>query len=943
MDDMQKLIERLAIAELSGVSLLNLGYLKEAIQWYKLNLIIAQGVGDRAAEGTLCKSLGIAYCKLEDFQRGVAYHEQCLKIARERRDRASEGDACQSLGTALSRLGDFQKAIEYHKQALQIAIEMGDRPLEGRAYLSLGCVVQSLGDLQQAVAYQNRCISISREIGDRALEGAAYGKLGCAVQSLGDSQQAVAYHNRCASISREIGDRALEGVAYGNLGNCYRVLGDVQQALACHKQSVSISQETGNRADEGVAYGCLGDDYKIMGDFKQAIEYYKQSLRITKELENRAAEGMIYCNLGIVHYSLGNYKQATEHHKQSLSIARRIGDKMGEGCAYANLGNAYQGLGDLENFKKGTEYQLKSAHLSTDMRDRAGEGRSYGSLGNALHTLGDFQEAVNYNKKSLEIAKEVKDKEAEGGAYRNLGIDYYSMRDSKKALECHMQYLSIAQELGDSAGEAYACYLLGLDFESLGTLIEALNYYRSSVILFDQTRALLQSEDTLKITFRELYRDAYTALWRALLKNEEPEEALVAAEQGRAQALMDILKVQYGVGSLTSTVIDAEGTISYVLNDLTTQIVFLALDRNTINFWVLSKGKDIRFKQGEVQRGSAQNHCISLLPVSTFKIIGDHAKQDPANLLIETAFKEIGARLCVKCEDRSLDVHELSDDPAFGRGDDAENSLHRLYDVIIDPIVEFLQGDELIVVPDGPLCMVPFAALSESTRIRTVPSLTTLKLIKDSPKEYHSKRGVLLVGDPCLEEVTTESGKPKFEQLQYAREEVEMIGKLLKTTPLTGRTATKDKVLKEIASVALVHIAAPGEEKTGEIALAPNPGRQSKNPKEEDFILKMSDVQAVRVQAGLVVLSCCHSGQGEIKSEGVVGMARAFLAAGARSVLVSLWAIDDEANLGIHENFLPAPSRREERQHGSPAGYEMSPRIRSVRCSQALGSICSHW
>lgn len=82
---------------------------------------------------------------------------------------------------------------------------------------------------------------------------------------------------------------------------------------------------------------------------------------------------------------------------------------------------------------------------------------------------------------------------------------------------------------------------------------------------------------------------------------------------------------------------------------------------------------------------------------------------------------------------------------------------------------------------------------------------------------------------------------------------------------------------------------------TGDIALSPNPTRASEMPIDEDFLLTMSDVLNVRLRARLVVLSCCHSGRGEIKAEDVVGIARAFLGAGARSLLVSLWAIDDEA------------------------------------------------
>ncbi len=157
------------------------------------------------------------------------------------------------------------------------------------------------------------------------------------------------------------------------------------------------------------------------------------------------------------------------------------------------------------------------------------------------------------------------------------------------------------------------------------------------------------------------------------------------------------------------------------------------------------------------------------------------------------------------------------------------------------------------------------------------------------------------MGDPWVQEITYRGRK--LHQLPCAREEVEMIGRILNTTALTGTDATKDAVLQQLSSVSLVHIAAHGRMETGEIALAPNPTRASQNPTEKDFLLTMADVLSVQVRARLVVLSCCHSGRGEIKAEGVVGIARAFMGAGARSVLVSLWAIDDEATLKFMKSF----------------------------------------
>ena len=84
----------------------------------------------------------------------------------------------------------------------------------------------------------------------------------------------------------------------------------------------------------------------------------------------------------------------------------------------------------------------------------------------------------------------------------------------------------------------------------------------------------------------------------------------------------------------------------------------------------------------------------------------------------------------------------------------------------------------------------------------------------------------------------------------------------------------------------------------------------SRTEYEKHHMLKIADVQAVQLRARLVVLSCCHSGQGEIKAEGVVGIARAFLGAGARSVLVSLWAIDDEATMMFMKVFYRHLSKR---------------------------------
>ena len=492
------------------------------------------------------------------------------------------------------------------------------------------------------------------------------------------------------------------------------------------------------------------------------------------------------------------------------------------------------------------------------------------------------------------------------------------MGEHENARLLNEQRLTICKETEDPVEQGTCCYWLGRVHENLGSLCKALNFYRQSIKHFNETRRLLQSEDAWKISFRDTNQFAYTALWTALLKNKEVDEALFAAEQGRAQALADILKMQFGVDEEPSSAIARTETMSAVMKYLPLQTVFIALAGNTISFWLLRRGSGINFRQKEIENGSADS-------------------------IIKTTLKQIGAGAVVRCENRSIHRHRShfscsgeAVEESFQSFSVSDDPLQSLYDFLISPIADLLQGEDLIFVPDGPFCLAPYSALSDSVRIRTVPSLTALKLIASAPNDFNSKSEALLVGDPCLKEITWGIGGPIYKQLPCAKKEVEKIGELLHTAPLTGENATKAEVLKRMKSVALIHIAAHGDDEFGEIALAPNPDRTSLIPEEEDYMLTMSDVHAIRLQAKLVVLSCCHSGQGEVKSEGVVGIARAFLCAGARSVLVSLWAIDDEATLLFMKSFYQHLANR------NSASLALHHAMKSLRETEEYSAI-KYW
>ena len=839
-----------------------------------------------------------------------------MKIAIEIGDRAGEGGTYGNLGNAYRSQGDFRKAVEYLEKHLKIAIEVGDRVGEGEAIGNLGSAYKSLGDFQKAIEYHEKYLKIAKEIGYRAGEGRAYSSLSNPYLSQGDFRKAIEYNEKSLKLAIEIGDRAGEGKAYGNLGRAYRSLGDFGKAIKYHEKHFEIAIEIGDRAGEGIAFGNLGNAYFSLGDFRKAIKYYKENLKIAIEIGDRAGEGAAYGNLGSPYSSLGDFRKAIEYRQKHLKIAMEVGDLAGEGAAYGNLGNAYESLGD---FRKAIEYQEKHLKIAIEIGDLVGEGAAYGNLGNAYDSLGDFRKAIEYHEKDLKIAIEIGDRAGEGRAYGNLGNAFLSQGDFRKAIEYHEKGLKIAIEIGDRAGEGMAYHSIGNGYSGLGQFDIAVGNFVSGVDVWNTLRSLLKSEGNWKMKFREQYEMTYTSLWRSLLRIGKVNEALVAADQGRAQTLNDNLLIQYGLASPSScATFDSKETTIRLFTGLSSQIIFLALDGLRINIWFLSRGQKVAFRQGKLE--------------------ADITEKDSIHALLKGALIKIGAEVEVRCEDRTFD--RLDNECPSSRElckevekscQSSDNPFRPFYDAVIGPIVDLLgsQYDELVIVSDGALCVTPWPAIVESISIRTVPSLSSYQLITSVPEGHHKKTGALLVGNPWLKEL-----KEPPHDLPFAQKEVEMIASILNTRPLTGREATKAEVIKRMSSVGLIHIAAHGNKTTGEIALSPNPGWTSEFPQKTDYILKMSDVQAANLRARLVVLSSCHSGRGRIlKGEGVVGIARAFLAAGARSVLISLWAVDDEATMVFMKNFY------QHLKEGKTASAAVHQTMKSLRESEKFSEM----
>ena len=512
----------------------------------------------------------------------------------------------------------------------------------------------------------------------------------------------------------------------------------------------------------------------------------------------------------------------------------------------------------------------------------------YECLASVLASIQDYQTAKEYQKKALAISIEIGHIVGEVEILSNLAQTYRSVGEYVVAEELSQEALFISREIGAKMLEYKI--LVGITFLKSSQLKheDEKTFLLESIQRYEQLRNSLGGNKEFEISLLEKYGSfPYKRLSDLLCDHDSPRDALYVEELGRARGLAESLASKFSVVNHISA--DPKswfGIENIVSKERGCVFLYMSYFKRHTHLWVLKGDGDINHRISSIVKDR------SLIAESLFNVEG----------IFKKSAVKFGVKLNENCEGRSLQGCGTKDD---------ESLLHLCYKLIFAPVGDLLTEPEIIIVPEKCSYRVPFAALradsagkylSEAYRIRIVPSLTTLGVIQKCPADYHSQTGALVVGDPDVGKVYYKERLQTFTALASARQEAKMVGHLLGVHPLLGECATKQAVLRAIHSVSLIHIAAHGDAERGEVILSPQ-DTANNFPQEEDYILTVSDISKVQLRAKLVVLSCCHSGRGVFKQEGVIGIARAFLASGARSVLAASWAIEDEASKQLMDHF----------------------------------------
>ncbi|CAB3997683.1 tetratricopeptide repeat 28-like [Paramuricea clavata] len=726
--------------------------------------------------------------------------------------------------------------------------------------------------------------------------------------------EAKVYLTKAKEINIELGDKMAEALILESFGHCYQHEGDYEKALKMTSDAIAIfKQQSGTTGQAGNANGLghLGTIYSKLGRYKEAIACQKKAIEILLILgDDPNALGTTYGNMGVTHNRIKEPRKAIELSQEAYRISQKTGNKVEEARSLHNIGDAYNQLGQP---RKSISYCKKSARIWTEIGNKRNASVSYGVLATSYHKLGKMETSERYSKMCIDTNLHMKQFHDLAIAYGNRGLMYYdvalekflSSGDAKESFESSIENFKLAIESTDTILASLSVDKNKTAFadkfyrwhNSLTAPFNLLGRSTAALLFLDLGRAKILRQlayNEVENQVEDKGQSSFELTWLAIENEKEKERICVLSKEIQlAESNAAVLFYNFNNAKiLTIWVLDANGCVSLKTSDPRGMFTTAQEELEDNVTEVLQKAS-VGFSRG-----------YSFLKPSPLFDVQNAKKSIPKHALNQEKAEATGHN-----DKEANDIKSKPEcrSPAV-RADESRERLAKetrslLYRALITPVKSLINGKKLIIVPDGCLFFAPFSSfidengclLSEEYQIQTIPSVYVLAMGMQSSSNRRIGNS-LFVGNPeCVQ----------LPSLPSAAREVEYLASLLDAKPLTGRMATKRKILELMSKASIIHIASHGHEGTGHIFLAsesnkPNDGTYSTSSSD---LLTQSDVLQCKLSARLVVLSCCHSGMGNLSSEGVLGIARSFLGAGASSILVTLWTIDDEFTKQFMEVF----------------------------------------
>ncbi|XP_072345849.1 tetratricopeptide repeat protein 28 isoform X5 [Scyliorhinus torazame] len=933
-----------------GLAFKALGNYTKAEECQKYVLSLAQSLNNAQAKFRALGNLGDIFVCKKDVNGAIKFYEQQLALAHQVRDRKLEAGAYAALGTAYRLIQKYDKALGYHTQELEVYQELSDLLGECKAHGHLAAVYMVLGKYSMAFKCYEEQLDLGQKLKNPNIEAQVYGNMGITKMNMNVMEDAIGYfEQQLATLQQLSGNDAVldRGHAYGNLGDCYEALGDYEEAVKYHEQYLAVAQSLNRMQEQARAYRGLGNGHRAMGNLQQALVCFEKRLVVAHELGESSNKAQAYGELGSLHSQLGNYEQAISCLERQLNIAREMKNRILESDAACGLGGVYQ---QMTEYETSLQYHQLDLEIAEETNNPTCQGRAYGNLGLTYESLGNYERAVMYQEQHLSIAAQMNDLVAKTIAYSSLGRTHHALQNYSQAVMYLQEGLRLAEQLGRREEEAKIRHRLGLSLWVSRNLDEAQHQLYRASALFENIRHEAQHSTDYKLSLFDLQTSSYQALQRVLVSLGRHDEALAVAERGRTRAFADLL-VERQTGQqesdpLTPVTIDQ---ILEAINNQRSLVLYYSQAAGYLYSWLLAPGAGIlKFHEcylgdGLPENSNDFNETSSInLQASSFSTLEQYVSNVREVLGVDSYYTRSCQSMNSLFSSNTSSLQDSTSSLPRKLNSVSKQPLRALYDLLISPMEGGLMHSsgpvgrhrQLVLVLEGELYLIPFALLKGSSSneylyerfsIIAVPSIRALQA---SPRSHLRKSTSVCSSSTSMAAVI---GNPKLPSavmdrwlwgpMPSAEEEAYMVSELLGCQALVNTGATKERVMSMLSQVECVHFATHISWKLAALVLTPNSegstmsGKSSignsytipeslrmqddasdvesitDSPSLQEFLLTAADILELHLPVKLVVLGSYQESNNKVTADGIIGLTRAFLAAGAHCVLVSLWPV----------------------------------------------------
>ena len=842
------------------------GKSKEAEQNARSALQLARALRNRAIEAEALNNLGEAFYGLGERTENQQFEQQSLTIWRELNDPRGQAVSSMSLGYNYKNLGQPEKAFRSFAEALSLARQSKDLAVECQALIALGFINRKTGNNQAALDWYETAKPIAERIGDQTAQAMVSGAIGTIYFDMGDQSLAVPYCEKATQLFERNGK--LWGATEGQvqLGRMSHSLGDDQQAIEHFTAALTSFKSLRMPQLESLTLRDLGLAYDSMGDTNKALESYNRAALLMRKDEDQREAAYLLCYIGHVYEHLKNANRALQYYRNALPLSERSSDPVAKAMIHNHLAHLYRGLGDLANAKQEIEAALgiietqRANVVSQDLRT------SY------------FATVRSTYEFYIDILMSMH------GQNPSAGFDKEAFAVSEKAR---------ARSFLELLSEARAKVRDGVDpalLEKERSLSEAINTKAQQQVQLLMEKRTEESDQICK-ELDDLV--AELAQTRDKIRQSNPRSASVNVPE-----LLSLDEVQKRLLD------DDTVLLEYVLGD----------ERSYV--WVVTRNSLFSYELAPRQEIETSARKLHELIASRQMIYGE----------------SVAAR----------SERQAQADAQIPTQTDLLSKL------IIGPLAGVLEKKRLLVVADGALQYVPFqmltapetgAYLLQKYEIVNLPSASTLALLQSvAANRKPASKSVAVLADPVFEaddpRVTANVKRlqpRRSNDVQLALRDAgitpdggqiprllasgaEANGIIAAAPWYTGFKAVGFDANREIvfgpqlSDYRIIHFATHGlinserPELSGIVlSLFDSEGRP------QNGFLRLHDIYNLHLPADLVVLSACSTGLGkDVRGEGLIGLTRGFMYAGASGVIASLWKVDDDATAELMKHFYEA-------------------------------------